>query len=119
MTQDEMVGWHDQLNGHGFGWTRAVGDGQGGLACCGSWGRKELDMTEQLNWLRDPDKTPSGVKSIGQLQFDKEAASSIVKRVIKSLSITVDYLLPGKIGVGLQAEVKEAGKLTWVPLKRQ
>ena len=67
MTQDEMVGWHDQLNGHGFGWTRAVGDGQGGLACCGSWGRKELDMTEQLNWLRDPDKTPSGVKSIGQL----------------------------------------------------
>ena len=43
--QDEMVGWH-QLNGHGFGWTPGVGDGQGGLACCGSWGRKELDATE-------------------------------------------------------------------------
>ena len=39
-TEDEMVGWHYQLNGHGFGWTPGVGDGQGGLACCGSWGRK-------------------------------------------------------------------------------
>ena len=49
-TEDEMVGWHHRLNGHGFGWTQGVGDGQGGLACCGSWGRKELDMTERLNW---------------------------------------------------------------------
>ena len=49
-TEDEMVGWHHQLNGHEFGWTPAVGDGQGGLACCGSWGCKELDTTEQLNW---------------------------------------------------------------------
>ena len=37
MTEDEMVGWHHQHNGHGFGWTLGVGDGQGGLACCGSW----------------------------------------------------------------------------------
>ena len=44
-TEDEMVGWHNQLDGHGFG----AGDGQEGLACCGSWGCKELDMTEQLN----------------------------------------------------------------------
>ena len=50
MTEDEMVGWHHQLNGHGFGWTLGVGDGQGGLACCDSWGSEELDMTEQLNW---------------------------------------------------------------------
>ena len=49
MTEDEMVGWHHQLNGHGFGWTPEVGDGQGGLACRGSWGCKELDMTERLN----------------------------------------------------------------------
>ena len=49
MTEDEMVGWHHQLHGHGFGWTPGVGDGQGGLACCGSWGRKESDMTERLN----------------------------------------------------------------------
>ena len=51
MTEDEMVGWHHWLNGHGFGWTLGVGDGQGGLACCGSWGLKELDATEQLNWI--------------------------------------------------------------------
>ena len=50
MTEDEMVGWHHQLNGHESGWTLGVGDGQGGLACYGSWGRKELDMTKRLNW---------------------------------------------------------------------
>ena len=49
-TEDEMVGWHHRLNGHGFGWTPGVGDGQGSLACCSSWGRKESDTTEQLNW---------------------------------------------------------------------
>ena len=49
MTEDEMAGWHHQLHGHEFGWTPGVGDGQGGLACCNSWGRKESDMTERLN----------------------------------------------------------------------
>ena len=49
-TEDAMGGWHHWLDGHGFGWTPGVGDGQGGLACCGSWGRKESDTTEQLNW---------------------------------------------------------------------
>ena len=48
--EDEMVGWHHWLNGHGFKWTSGVGDVQGGLMCCDSWGRKELDTTEQLNW---------------------------------------------------------------------
>ena len=48
-TEDEMVGWHHRLNGHGFGCTPVVGDGQGGLACCGSWGRRELDTTERMN----------------------------------------------------------------------
>ena len=48
MTEDEMVGWHHRLNGHGFGWTPGVGDGQGGLVCCGSWRHKELDTTERL-----------------------------------------------------------------------
>ena len=50
MTVDKMVGWHHQLNGHAFGWTLRVGDGQGSLACCCSWGHKELDTTEWLNW---------------------------------------------------------------------
>ena len=49
-TEDEMAGWHHRLDGHGFGWTPGAGDGQGGLACCGSWGHKESDTTERLNW---------------------------------------------------------------------
>ena len=49
MTEEEMVGWHHQLNGHEYVWTLGVGDGQGGLACCRSWAHKELNMTEQLN----------------------------------------------------------------------
>ena len=49
-TEDEMAGWHHRLNGHEFGWTLGVGDGQGGLVCCNSWDRKDSDMTERLNW---------------------------------------------------------------------
>ena len=49
MTEDEMAGWHHWLDGHEFGWTPGVGDGQGGLACCGSWGCKESDINEWLN----------------------------------------------------------------------
>ena len=48
-TEDEMAGWHHGLDGHGSECTLGVGDGQGGLACCDSWGRKESDKTEQLN----------------------------------------------------------------------
>ena len=51
MTEDEMAGRHHRLVGHEFGWTLGVGDGQGGLVCCDSWGYKESDMTEQLNHL--------------------------------------------------------------------
>ena len=46
MTEDERGRWHHRLNGHGFEWTPGVGDGQGGLTCCSSWGGKELDTTE-------------------------------------------------------------------------
>ena len=49
MTEDEMVGWHHQLNGHEFEQAPRVGDGQGSLACCSPWGHKESDTTEQLN----------------------------------------------------------------------
>ena len=48
MTEDEMVGWHHRLNGHEFEQTLGDGEGQGSLACCSPWGRKELDTTEQL-----------------------------------------------------------------------
>ena len=49
-TEDEMVGWHHWLDGHGFGWPPGVGDEQGGLAYCSSWGHQESDTTEQLIW---------------------------------------------------------------------
>ena len=49
-TEDEIVGWHHRHDGHEFEWTPGVCDGQGGLVCCDSWGRKESDMTERLNW---------------------------------------------------------------------
>ena len=49
-TEDEMAGWHHRLDGREFELTPRVGDGQGGLACCNSWGCKELDTTERLNW---------------------------------------------------------------------
>ena len=49
-TEDEMAGWYHRLDGLEFEWTPGVGDGQGGLACCDSWGRKESDTTERLIW---------------------------------------------------------------------
>ena len=52
-TEDEMAGWHHRLDGCDSEWTLGVGDGQGGLVCCDSWGRKESDTTEQLNWTEN------------------------------------------------------------------
>ena len=49
-TEDEMVGWYHQLDGHEFEQALGVGDGQGCLVCCSPWGLNELDTTEQLNW---------------------------------------------------------------------
>ena len=57
-TEDEMAGWHHRLDGHEFEWTPGVGDGQGGLACYDSWGCKESDTTERLNWTELP---PAGI----------------------------------------------------------
>ena len=55
MTEDEMAGWHHWLNGHEFGWTLGVGDELRDLVCCDSWGRKEFDKTERLNWSEESD----------------------------------------------------------------
>ena len=52
-TEDEMAGWHHWLDARESGWTPGVGDGQGGLACGESWGRKESDTTERLNWTEE------------------------------------------------------------------
>ena len=53
MTEDEMVGWHHRLNGHKFEQAPGVGDGQGGLACCGPWGLKEWETTEQAHTIHN------------------------------------------------------------------
>ena len=66
-TEEEMVGWLHWFDGHGFVWTLWAGDGQGGLACCGSWGRKESDTTERLNWTK-LNYSPTGSSLHGILQ---------------------------------------------------
>ena len=69
-TEDEMVGWHHWLNAHGFGWTLGIGDGQGDLAYYSSWGCKESDTTEQLNWTEH-------LTHIGFFNLDRPAAPAI------------------------------------------
>ena len=63
MTEDETAGWHHGLDGHDSEWTLGVGDGQGGLACCDSWGHKESDTTErtELNWITNWDTSKLGL----------------------------------------------------------
>ena len=73
-TEDEMVGWHHWLNGHKFEETLGVGDGQGSLACCSTWGRKESDMTEWLNW------------TYGQLLYTKRARIYNGEKTVSSIS---------------------------------
>ena len=65
-TEDEMVGWHHQLDGREFGYTPGAGDRQGGLACCDSWGRKESDTTERLNWTETHSTSESNFEDITQ-----------------------------------------------------
>ena len=64
-TEDEMAGWHHWLDGRESEWTPGVGDGQGGLACWDSWGRKESDTTEWLNWTDTIQATTTGKQSTG------------------------------------------------------
>ena len=64
--EDEMVGWHHRLNGNEFGWTPGVGDGQGGLGCYSSWGQKDSNTTEWLNWteLKSIHVAENGINSL-------------------------------------------------------
>ena len=64
MIEDEMVEWHHRLDGHEFEQALGVGDGQGSLACCSQWGRKELDRTEQLNWTEGQGPNLIGLVSL-------------------------------------------------------
>ena len=65
-SEDEMHGWHHRLNGREFEWTPGVGGGQGGLVCCETWGHKESDMTELLNWTEHKEK--NGQRFLNKIQ---------------------------------------------------
>jgi len=85
MTEEEMAGWHHRLDGQEFGWTLGVGDGQGDLACCDSWGCKESDMTERLNWteLMGPDAV---ILVFWMLSF--KSSFTFIKRLFSSSSLS-------------------------------
>ena len=70
MTEDEMAGWHHRLDWRGSEWTPGDGDGQGGLVCCDSWGRKESDTTERLNWaeLNSKDSEKIGQELVEEVE---------------------------------------------------
>ena len=81
-TEDQMIGWYHWLNGHEFGWTPGVGDGQGSLACWGSSGHKESDTTERLNWTEASNNTHNILQL---LKYCKENTSSSACTRNKSL----------------------------------
>ena len=77
-TEDEVVGWHNRLDGHDFEQAPGVGDGQGSPACCSSWGGKELDSTEQVNWTDSlSEQKTSKVKWHIPQSFQKKKKSQI------------------------------------------
>ena len=73
-TEDEMAGWHHLLNGRESAWTLGVDDGQGGLVCCDSWGRKESDRTEPLNWTELNILTHAFLKPCATIYLTQELA---------------------------------------------
>ena len=89
MTEDEMAGWHHWLNEHEFGWTPGVGDGQGGLVCCSSWGRKESDTTEWLNWTEPGPALPGYI----YLSFKFEIRCQILLEVFEVTPPGRNYFL--------------------------
>ena len=95
-TEDEMAGWHHQLDGREFEWTPGVGDGQGGLACCGSWGCRESDTTEWLNW--------SGLSSGNQ-----GLVSGLTWGGSPGWEVTSVYARPEALGSGLVGEGGSGG----------
>ena len=95
VTEDEMVGWHHWLNGDEFVWTPGVGDGQGGLVCCSSWGHKELDMTEQLNWAewRKSNRNSSYLNKYNRLFLSTLKMSwSLKYRIVTEISVYTDVI---------------------------
>ena len=82
MTEDEMARWHHWLSGLEFEWTLGVDDGQGGLACCDSWGRKESDTTEWLNWIEESFQVRVRICPVSD-EFSSIACQEILNNVVK------------------------------------
>ena len=89
MTEDEMAGWHHGLDGREFEWTPGDGDGQGGLACCDSWGCKESDTTERLNWTEAKRKRKFYIGLANLLK--KQAANFLQRNVQVQMTFTGDF----------------------------
>ena len=83
-TEDDMAGWHQWLDGHESEWTLGVGDGQGSLACYNSWGRKESDTTERLNWT-ELNTTRRG------LSWDQHSGKKVLWLQPKKLKLSISY----------------------------
>ena len=94
-TEDEMVAWHHWHSGHGFGWTPGVGDGQGGLACCGSRGCKESDTTERLNWTKLMPSVHTPLHTVSCIISILYYCSIYVKIAEAELIALVHYLIKG------------------------
>ena len=110
-TEDEMTGWHHWLDEHEFRWTPGVGDGQGGLACCNSWGRKESDTTERLNWTESL-ITPDGSVAERRYSFSGKKHFSIwgpMWSLGRGLCGCTCYSICGHLGTGVKSTKSRAG----------
>ena len=86
MAEDEMARWHHWLDGHEFKWIPGVGDGQGGLECCNSWGRKESDTTERLNWTERKLRRAKECYWVCYIQCSKESYGDLFTLIYSVLS---------------------------------
>ena len=92
-TDDEMVGWQHRLDGHEFEQAPGVGDGQGMLACCSPWGHKELDLTEQLNWLKEfLYKSKIHKCAVTNLRCNNLYEDSFINRLLNDPSVNFGHL---------------------------
>ena len=132
-TENEMAGWHHRLDWCESEWTPGDGDGQGGLACCDSWGLKESDMTEWLNWTELTDVTRTKIKHYAfkkHFMTTTQLFTTLLLSIMDGLKIAVCYNLciknklflmmqchianrPHQMALGLCVEIKRCVVLGW------
>ena len=100
MTQDEVAGWHYWLNGRESEWTLGAGDGQGGLACCDSWGRKESDTTERLSWT---EWSCISRANLGYLFFRPTIIWNVVIYFIPQVLLITCWIYTCSISLGIES----------------